>query len=363
MIVAVIGVNGQLILFFWGLKTLGAIVITIGFIIALIITAAANWSMGKEDMSGFTLLYLFTMFIVMIIIGFISGNEPHHENIISIQSMTVTVSYGLAYGFFFITSGLDRMTNEEHFFTREVPRYALARTIFKITLIFAMASVTLIPLLFVLKTAGINPSLTEEISGFFSQLHLLFKISIMPNMLFITVFCTIIPFLGYYYAASRWPRNSSFELWGGITAMIEPIVNMLVGLYLLHESFPETWLYVVIVLMGIAILMKYLSETDSQVHSLIFITSRPNYSKMIMKEAYCIKSVKNVKLLLGKYDFMVEILSSSMKDFNDVVANKIARLPGLISYSVNNIVSISRNSSIPDAEKGMPANKRNKTTA
>ena len=79
-----------------------------------------------------------------------------------------------------------------------------------------------------------------------------------------------------------------------------------------------------------------------------------------MEEAYCIKNVKHVKMLLGKYDFMIEILSSSMKDFNNVVANKIARLPGLISYSVNNIARISKDNSIPDAEKGMPVNKRNK---
>jgi len=351
LLVAVVGFNAQIVLFFWCLKTLGAIATSIGFVLALLIAAVVNWGAGKEDMSRFKILYLGTLFLATIILGAMSPTTAPGGSF-GPGNLLVLLVFGAVYGFFFVTSAADRMAPEEYRFLRDAPRWVLVRTVFKIAVIFLVAALTLPPIVWALKAAGLRPDLTAEAVRFLREWPQWWRLGVSGSGVVLIVLCTILPTLWFYALATSWPKQSSFDLWAGVLATTEPMLNMVLGLLVLHEAFPLPWLLVAMALMAISILTRYLSETESQVSGVALIDARYDRGRALMEHLYALGPVRRVASLLGEHDLMVETLCASSREWGGAI-QEIARSPGLAAQRTLLLTRIEFDRVVPDAQKGV----------
>jgi len=146
--------------------------------------------------------------------------------------------------------------------------------------------------------------------------------------------CTTLPYFIYYWLATSWPRYTSFELWVTTLQLIEPIVNLILGVTVLNENFPVVWLFVIIFLIGIGIVMRYLSETETQIFVVFLIRIQSKDSFPAMKKLFTLRSVRSVRNIIGNYDLMCEAQLRSASNLNKLIQKHIVTLPGLIKYEL-----------------------------
>lgn len=182
--------------------------------------------------------------------------------------------------------------------------------------------------------------------------------ALLPNSLLLVGLCTVTTFTGYYFLAAVWPKESSFEMWAGVIALLEPMMNIYLGVTFLNENFPISWFIITIILLFFGIIVKYLSETESQVNAIVFLKLQFGYGRRVMVEAYKIRSVRQVLDILGEDDFMLSITAHSHTEFTKIILKQISALPGLISYKVVLVSQILLDRGMPDSNKGDPLTKR-----
>ena len=216
LILAIIGVNGNVVLFFWGLKTIGAVITAIGFIIALILTASINWGLGKEEMTSFKFLYLITLFVAMIIIGLAGqSTDPNSSQqiVIDANALIITGSYGVALAFFLIASGADKKSQKEYEIQRLNKGYPFIRTIFKLGVLSIFAATTLIPILVIINHYISTPEIVDEVELFFIQFPNWWRVATNGSGLVLIFICTILTYIVFFWLAANWPKETSFDLW------------------------------------------------------------------------------------------------------------------------------------------------------
>lgn len=335
LILAIFGMNLMTILFFWGLKSVGVIITSIGVIFSLVVVTGVNWGLGKEEMSPFKALYLITLIGATVILGVISQNQQSGGNQqFSWGTIGIIITYGLTLSFFVISSSKDRMNTHEYALIRVNKSYKLTRTFMKLGMLSFFASITFIPMLLIFRILPLGDEMFGEITNFFSEIHLWWKISWTVNGIILILICTILPYFLYYFLAANWPKHTSFDLWVGVLQLIEPIINLILGVTILGEIFPVSWLIVIIFLMGIAIVTRYLSETEAQIFALFLLKTNPNQNKEAMNIAYSFKAVRKVFSLIGNYDFMLDVQLHSSQALNKFIQRTILNLPGLIEYNM-----------------------------
>jgi drug/metabolite transporter (DMT)-like permease len=339
IIVAIFGMSGNIVLFFWGLKTLGAIITSIGYIIALIFVTTVNWGTGKEDVSNMQILYLITLFASMIIIGIIGLDQ--NQTPISFADPNTIIEfviliglYSLSLGFLLISTGADRLNQSELNLLRSNPQYSRLRIFFKIGFISIASAILLIPELFIINFLPLSPDITSEISNFLTNLGDWWELSITMEGIILIFICTIIPYMIYFNLALNWPKNTSFDLWAGVIQILEPIVNILIGIVMLNEVFPTSWLIMVIFLMLIAIITRYLSETESQILGILLLNINPKHEKNAMNYCFHLRSVRTVESLIGEHDIICQLRVTSQKALNKLIQEKIRKIPGLCNYEI-----------------------------
>jgi len=337
LIVAVLGLNSMTILFFWGLKSIGVIVTSIGVIISLLIVTAINWGMGKESMSKFKALYLVTLIGAAIILGIVStsnSDSTAQTDQFEWGSLIILIAYSLTLSFFVISSGRDKPAIFEYPSIRNTAHYQLIRTFFKLGMLSLFAVLTFFPMLFILSILPINVAIQEEAIQFFIQLPLLWEIVINPYGLFLIVGCTIIPYFIFYVLAVNCPKHTSFDLWVGVLQLSEPIINIILGVTVLGEEFPISWLLIIISLMLIAVFTRYLSETETTIFAIFLLKVNFQAKLPVMKKAFTFREVKQIQSLAGEHDLLIDTQFHSAKHFNRFIQKQLIPLSGLEKYEL-----------------------------
>ena len=332
LIVGIFGLNSMTILFFLALKTIGVITTSIGVLISLVIVTAINWGRGKEEMTKFKVLYLTTLIGATFILGYISQIYSESETSVSFGSVVLVIIYGIALSFFVITGSTDKMSLKEFKIVKENPRYQLIRTFFKLAMLSLFSALVYIPSLFLMSQFDFNEQINSEIDLFFIQLNDWWKIAITIDGIILIIGCTIVPYLIYYLMAANWPKHSSFNLWVGVMQLIEPLINIIIGITLLNEIFPLSWLLIIIFLFGIAIFTRFLSETETQIFAIFLLKIKPQFQLAAMQKAFSIKPVKEVSHMIGDYDIFLDTQLHSSQALNKFIQQDILTLPGLIRY-------------------------------
>ncbi|MHA1511269.1 MAG: Lrp/AsnC ligand binding domain-containing protein [Promethearchaeota archaeon] len=342
--VGIFGLNSMTILFFLALKTIGVITTSIGVLISLVIVTAINWGRGKEEMTKFKVLYLTTLIGATFILGYISQvySESANQSSISFGSIVLVIFYGIALSFFVITGSTDKMSKNEFKITKENPRYQLIRIFFKLAMLSLFSALVYIPSLFLMSKFNLNEQINSEVGLFFIQLKDWWKIALNIDGIILIIVCTIIPYTIYYIMAANWPKHSSFNLWVGVMQLIDPLISIIIGITLLNEIFPLSWLLIIIFLFGIAIFTRYLSETETQIFAIFLLKIKPQFQLAAMQKAFSIKAVKEVSHMIGDYDIFLDTQLHSSQALNRFIQQDILTLPGIIRYDfliiTNNIL-------------------------
>ena len=337
LIIAIFGLNSMTLLFFWGLKSIGAIVTSIGVILSLLIVTAINWGVGKESMSKFKALYLVTLIGAAIILGIVSAttSDPTEQSgQFEVGSLLILITYSLALSFFVISSGRDKPAAFEYPSIRNTAHYQLIRTFFKLGILSLFAVVSFIPMLFILSVLPTNPAIQEEAIQFFTQLPRWWEIAVNPYGLFLIVGCTIIPYFIFYVLAVNWPKHTSFDLWVGVLQLSEPIINIILGITVLQEVFPISWLLIIIFLMLIAVLTRYLSETETTIFALFLLKVNFQEKLPVMKKVFTFRAVKQIQSLTGEHDLLLDTQFHSARHFNRFIQKQLIPLSGLEKYEL-----------------------------
>ncbi|MHA1519046.1 MAG: Lrp/AsnC ligand binding domain-containing protein [Promethearchaeota archaeon] len=357
LIVAIFGLNLMTILFFYCLKTIGAITTSIGVIISLILVSSIKWGMGKEEISGFKIIYLITLIIATIILGLVSQQQSSSGEF-SAMGLVVVFLYGVALAFFVLSSGADRMSNSEYQILRTEPQYKLFRVFLKLGVLSLFSVITYIPLLLIMQFLFQEPALQTEISHFFTELPKIGQIIGSWNGMALIIGCTILPYTLYYLLSTSWPKSTSFDLWVGVLQLIEPIINLVLGITVLNEIFPVEWLLVIVFFMLIAIFTKYVSETHAQINAILLLKIEPQRHLEIMKECYRIKASREVRSIVGEYDIMVDLQFATSTALNRLISQKISEFPGLKRYEVLMVTTQDVDRAVPELEKGSSVSHR-----
>ena len=270
----------------------------------------------------------------------------------------MAATYGIFQALFFLASGRDQLSTQEYYYLRKEPYYKVVRTTIKISIMFFIGAIMLFPLLLSFLILPVPQEVQTETMLFFQQIHLWPQVALLPNSLLLVGLCTVTTFTGYYFLAAVWPKESSFEMWAGVIALLEPMMNIYLGVTFLNENFPISWFIITIILLFFGIIVKYLSETESQVNAIVFLKLQFGYGRRVMVEAYKIRSVRQVLDILGEDDFMLSITAHSHTEFTKIILKQISALPGLISYKVVLVSQILLDRGMPDSNKGDPLTKR-----
>jgi len=337
LIIAILGLNSMTLLFFWGLKSIGAIVTSIGVILSLLIVTAINWGVGKESMSKFKALYLVTLIGAAIILGIVSSTSSDtapQTGQFEWGSLIILITYSIALSFFVISSGRDKPATSEYLSIRNTAHYQLIRTFFKLGILSGFAVLSFIPMVYILSILPINPEIQAESILFFSQLPRWWEIVVNPHGLFLIIGCTIVPYFIFYVLAVNWPKHTSFDLWVGVLQLSEPIINIILGITVLEEDFPLSWLMIIIFLMLIAVLTRYLSETETTIFAIFLLKINFQAKLPVMKKAFTFKAVKQIQSLTGEHDLLLDTQFHSAKHFNRFIQKQLIPLTGLEKYEL-----------------------------
>ncbi len=360
LIVAAFTLNGNVLLFFYGLKTVGAIITAMGFIIALVVISILNWGYHKEEFSSFKFLYLAVLIISLTILAVISNStEQETSTSFSIDALILVLFYGITLGLFVITTDRDSRTEREVQVRHIHKNYENLRSLFKLSLISLFAVISLFPTLLFIESISSSLSVGGEIRQFFSEVSegLWWNLAWNWNGIILIIFCTIIPFVAFYRLADSWKGETTFDLWAGVLQILEPIINIILGITLLGEIFPEEWLAVIIILLIIAIITKYISETQANVQAILLIrltsniqleeekisgkVSNPPRQNTAIKNKddiiryfYKIKSIREVSSIIGEYDIMCDISAPTQKYLNMIILNRIPLISRIESYDL-----------------------------
>ena len=332
--VGIFGLNSMTILFFLALKTIGVITTSIGVLISLVLVTAINWGRGKEEMTKFKVLYLTTLIGATFILGYISqiNSTNMNQSSVSFGSIVIVIIYGIALSFFVITGSTDKMNLKELKIVKENQRYQLIRTFFKLSMLSLFSALVYVPYLFLMSRFNFNEQINSEITLFFTQINDWWKIVLTIDGIILIIVCTIIPYVIYYLMAANWPKHTSFNLWVGVMQLIEPLINIIIGITLLNEIFPLSWLLIIIFLFGIAIFTRYLSETETQIFAIFLLNIKPQFQLAAMQKAFSIKPVKEVSHMIGNYDLFLDIQLHSSQALNKFIQQDILALPGIVKY-------------------------------
>ncbi|MHA1563093.1 MAG: Lrp/AsnC ligand binding domain-containing protein, partial [Promethearchaeota archaeon] len=216
------------------------------------------------------------------------------------------------------------------------------RIFFKLAMLSLFSALVYIPSLFLMSKFNLNEQINSEVGLFFIQLKDWWKIALNIDGIILIIVCTIIPYTIYYIMAANWPKHSSFNLWVGVMQLIDPLISIIIGITLLNEIFPLSWLLIIIFLFGIAIFTRYLSETETQIFAIFLLKIKPQFQLAAMQKAFSIKAVKEVSHMIGDYDIFLDTQLHSSQALNRFIQQDILTLPGIIRYDfliiTNNIL-------------------------
>lgn len=334
MLLGFFGVILQIIGYFFALKTTSIALTMIGFPVSIVLIAFYEHGAKAEKIDFFKVLYMLILVFSIGIIIFIKVGQPRTQ---SIGSPVLGIGYILLFTvcvtFLNIAINRDKYTDLELKFINQNKLYKLARLLVKLASVFITGIILMFPFMIIFLFIEVDPILTLEIHLFFKQLPLLGPFLFRWEILFLIIFSTIIPFLLIFFASVNWsPYNLTYNQWNSIITIIEPIGGILFGVLLIQESFPLIFLIIVVFLLTITILLRYAYEAKNIINAYVLIQHREGLTKDLPIKLLQINGVCCVDSLAGEYDLKLKIKTSSIKDFYDLIENKLQKFE-----NINNI--------------------------
>ncbi len=335
-IIGFFGIILQIIGYFMSLKTTSIAFTMMGFQISIILVAFYEHGVRSERLDLFKILYLLLLVVTVGIIIYVKSqtlNQTNNDFSLSGFSYLVLFSISLA----FLHIGMTR----ESYDKREIKMinknriYKMIRFLFKLSFIFLIGILIMIPFLLIIYMIPIESELNIEISNFFNEFPFIFQILSRWEVIFLIIFATILPFSLLFLARVNWSAyNLTYSQWSSILTIIEPIGGIFFGILIIGEYFPSEFLIIILFLLIISILFRYAHESKNKVNAIVILNKKQGILKNLAIKLLKLDGIYSVESILGTHDLLVNIKTNSIKDLYYLIDTQIKKIEGVIDIKI-----------------------------
>jgi len=323
------GIILQLIWYFMALKVTKTIaLVMIGFQVSIILVALYEHGIKSEKLDIFKMLYLLLLVVsIGIIISVKSQEAALHGTGFSLIGLIYIVLFTLSLTFFQISINRDIYSKHELKIANKNQYYKIVRLLIKISSTFLIGVIFMFPFLLVIQLMFPISDLTAETVKFFAEFRIIFNILMRGDVIFLIFFSTILPFLLVFLTSAYWkPYSLTYSQWSSILTLIEPIGALIFGVIFVGEYFPLESLLLVFFLLIVSILFRYAHELKNIVNAYILLNNNIGNLKKLPMKLLKFRGVMSVDTLAGTHDLLLNVKSSSIKDFYYLVDKQIKKL-------------------------------------
>lgn len=323
------GIIMQLIWYFMALKVTKTIALAmIGFQVSIILVALYEHGIKSEKLDIFKMLYLLLLVLsIGIIISVKSQEASLHGTGFSLIGLIFIILFTLSLTFFQISINRDIYSKHELKIANKNQYYKIVRLLIKISSTFLIGVIFMFPFLLIFQLIFPISDLTTETVKFFGEFPNMFNILMRGDVIFLIFFSTILPFLLVFLTSAYWkPYSLTYSQWSSILTLIEPIGALIFGVIFVGEYFPLESLLLVFFLLIVSILFRYAHELKNIVNAYLFLDNEIGSFKKLPMKLLKFRGVVSVDTLAGTHDILLNVKSSSIKDFYYLVNKQIKKL-------------------------------------
>ncbi|MHA1671719.1 MAG: Lrp/AsnC ligand binding domain-containing protein [Promethearchaeota archaeon] len=326
----------HIIFFFFALKTTSIPFTMIGILLTIIFIAFYEKGVNYEKFDIFRILFILMISFTIIIIISVSFRGAQLSGIpIELRGIIYLILYSITGSFLFISMERESFSKKELRNINKNKYYKIPRALLKISISFISGVIILIPVLLVILLLPFETDFTQEIVYFFNDLLSLNSILFRWEIIYLIIFATIIPYLLIFLASVNWKTTSlTYSQWSSILGLIEPISTLIFAVILSSQYFPHEYLIIVIVLLIIAVVLRYAHEIKNVINAYILLKIDKNSLNTLPIRILKFYGIKEIYSLIGRFDLMLNVRVNSFKDFNYLINRKLKPLNEILEVKV-----------------------------
>jgi len=315
------GIILNIIFFFLTLKTTSIIFTMVGFLLSVIFIAFYEKGVNFEKFDVFKVMYIIFLFFTIIILIFVgSTGAALKGRQVMLNGIIYLLIFSIAISFLYIVINRDAYSREEIKIINKNRNFKIPRFLIKMSSSFLIGVICMLPLSLIIYIIPIETDLTFEISTFFAQFSIIFLILGRWEIIFLIIFSTIIPYLLIFIANVNWKsENLTYSQWSSILNLIDPMGSIIFSVIFVNEYFPLELLIIVVFLLFFTFVIRYSHEVKNLVQAILLIKLEKGSFNRIILRIFKYYGVTSIFTLVGTYDLMLNIKTSSIKDFYNLI--------------------------------------------
>lgn len=309
------GITVNVVTYFIGLEELSIVLMLVGSPGGTIIVIAFYNSKNKEKLTLFKGVYLFMMFFALVITFLATENTLSVKaTITGILALFVNI---VALFILFVYMGRDSYARVEKIWQKKQGgNYTLMRTLVKLAIFMLFGGVSV---LLLLPFGYIFPGsyFTELANGFLEQFAHIWLLLFNPNMIVLILCNTVLAYLLLFVPATFWDVEHSLSLdqWNSILYLLDPITGTTLSVALGYETANIPLLATTLVLLAIAILLRYVHEKESRFSAIIFIDVTFGSQKAMLQHLSTFPEIRKYYWTTGISDMMIKANFGSINEY------------------------------------------------
>nr|MDO8088091.1 Lrp/AsnC ligand binding domain-containing protein [Candidatus Sigynarchaeum springense] len=282
----------------------------------IILTALYNVAKGKEKLSLFKAIYIILIFLSLVLISLAQekNSTTTEPTIVGIIALLLNI---IAMFVYYVYVGRDSFAPDEKILKR--PRsgnYRLMRTTIKLAIFMAfgtLATLAIVPVCMVLPVHYLNVLGW----GFVNTIVVLLGGAFFPQLLLMIIACTVLPNLLIFLASTWWDPETSFtfEAWTSILNVLDPITSITTSVLAGFQQVNNLFLVLTIVMLVLAILLRFVHERESKINVLIFLKTMHGSLKDVLQFLVGIKEIRKFFYITGKPDIILKATFGSIREY------------------------------------------------
>jgi len=315
------GIILNIIFFFLTLKTTSIIFTMVGFLLSVIFIAFYEKGVNFEKFDVFKVMYIIFLFFTIIILIFVgSTGAVLKGRQVMLNGIIYLLIFSIAISFLYIVINRDAYSREEIKIINKNRNFKIPRFLIKMSSSFLIGVICMLPLSLIIYIIPIETDLTFEISTFFAQFSIIFLILGRWEIIFLIIFSTIIPYLLIFIANVNWKsENLTYSQWSSILNLIDPMGSIIFSVIFVNEYFPLELLIIVVFLLVFTFVIRYSHEVKNLVQAILLLKLEKGSFNRITLRIFKYYGVTSIYTLVGTYDLMLIIKTSSIKDFYNLI--------------------------------------------
>jgi len=330
------GIILHIIFFFLTLKKTSIPFTMIGVLLTIIFIVIYEKGVNYEKFDIFRILFILMLsFAVIIIISVSFRGVQLSGTPIELSGIIYLILYSITGSFLYISLERDSFSKNELRNINKNKYYKIPRALLKMSISFISGVIILIPVLFIILFLPFETDFTKETVNFFNDLLSLNSILFRWEIIYLIVFATIIPYLLIFLANVNWKTTSlTYSQWSSILGLIDPISTLIFAVLLSNVYFPQEYLTIIIVLLVIAIILRYAHEVKNVINAYILLKIKKGSLNTIPIRILKFYGIKEIYSVIGEFDLMVKVQVNSFRDFHYLINRKLKPLNEILEVEV-----------------------------